>query len=113
MTINTMFDGARRIAKLNAVLIVGLAMLSVSGCGEKDVPDDQVFTLYQNAPSDPSARIGLATFDMKWGDANNHYYCTKFAGFVQAEWDANGGKATLVPGVKEVRHWCEKGRYKK
>lgn len=34
-------------------------IIALSGCGEKGVSDDQVFTLYQNAPSDPHARMGI------------------------------------------------------
>lgn len=104
-----MFEGARRIASLIAVFIV---VGFLAACGDKGMPEDTVFTLYQNAPSEPSARVGIATFDMKWGADNNYYYCQKFAAFIQAEWDAEGGKKTNVPGVKDVRHWCEKGRYK-
>lgn len=109
MAIN-MFEGARRVAKLIAVFIV---VGSLAACSDKGMPEDQVYTLYQNAPSDPSYRVGVATFDMKWGESNNYYYCQKFASFLQAEWDANGGKQTHVPGVKDVRHWCEKGRYRR
>ena len=86
---------------------------SLCACKENGMPDDQVYTLYQNAPSEPDARVGVATFDMKWGEKYNYYYCQKFASFIQAEWDAEGGKHTEVPGVKDVRHWCEKGRFKK
>ncbi len=95
-------------------ITIGLAsLLILCACSEKGVPDEQVYTLYQNAPSEPSARVGIATFDMKWGEQMNYDYCQKFASFIQAEWDAGGGKHTEVAGVKEVRHWCEKGRYRK
>jgi len=55
---------------------------SLSACKEDGMPDDKVYTLYQNAPSEPSARVGIATFDMKWGEQWNYYYCQKFASFL-------------------------------
>lgn len=92
--------------------IIAVVAHGLAACREDSVPENQVFTLYQNAPSDPSARVAVATFDMRWGEKNNYYYCQKFAAFLQAEWDTNGGKQTHIPGVKDVRHWCEKGRYR-
>lgn len=94
-----------------------LAFLGLGACKDDRISDNQIFTLYHNAPSDNAARIGIATFDMNWGEINNYNYCQKFAGFLQKEWDADSEVQELKkkndPGVLGQRHWCEKGRYKK
>lgn len=113
MVVN-MFGGARRIAKLIAALA---AINIVVGCAEDRVPDDKVFTLYQNAPSSHDARVGLATFDMKWGESNNHYMCQKFAGFLDREFGSDPQVQRLKKEGDQAalgqKHWCEKGRYRK
>lgn len=100
-----------RLTKMKLCAVVG-GILALSACGESRISDSEVFTLYQNAPSDPAARVGIATFDMAWGAGNNHHFCIRTAAFFQAEWDASGGKSG-VSGAKETRHWCEKGRFRK
>lgn len=89
-------------------------IIALSGCGEKGVPDDQVFTLYQNAPSTPSARVGIATFDMKWGDTEqmNHMKCNDIAELLQADWKFKTRDKPDLPEVKNFKYWCEKGRYR-
>ena len=112
MAIN-MFAVKRRIAKLSAVFIV---IGSLSACGDKGVPEDEIFTLYQNAPSNSSARVGLATFDMAWGEKANQFQCQRFAAFLQRQWESDPQVQQLKKidaGVANQRHWCEKGRYKK
>lgn len=114
MTIN-MFEGARRIAKLIAVLIVGLGTLSISACGDKGVPDDQVFTLYStNFPND-SGRHPVATFDVAAIPELNLSICQETAQLYQADFERKQReKAGSATGVSaKAHHWCEKGRYRK
>jgi len=109
MAIN-MFEGARRIAKLIAVFFVVGSLLA---CGDKGVPEDSVFTLYQNAPSDAHARMGIATFDLLVMDSRvNHQSCTEIAELLQADWKFKTRDKPDLPEVKNFRYWCEKGRYK-
>jgi len=101
--------------KLVHIVICALVSMSLVACKEDSTPDDQVFTLYQNAPSDNHARVGIATFDMKWGKTMNYHYCQKFADFLQKEWEADPEvkrRKSEDLGVAGQRHWCEKGRYK-
>lgn len=67
MAIN-MFEGARR-----TLIIVGFGLLVTAGCSGQATPEDSVFTLYQNSPSDVGARVGVATFDMKVSDPRFNY----------------------------------------
>jgi hypothetical protein len=110
MAIN-MFEGARRMAKLIAVLIV---VGSLSACSDKGAADDQVFTLYStNFPND-SGRHPVATFDNDPNPDLNLTFCQEAADLFQADFERrkreNAGSATWVNA--KVRHWCEKGRHK-
>lgn len=109
MAIN-MSEGAQWIAKLIALFIV---VGSLSACGDKGVPEDTVFTLYQNAPSDVHARVGIATFDMPVVDSRwNHMKCQEAAALYQADWKFKTRDRPDLPEVMNFRYWCEKGRYK-
>lgn len=102
------------------MLLLAVVSLFLAGCAEKgipDSPDSEVFTLYSNAPSDEAYRISVATFDSHrtFSESNefiNQKYCNEAAAMFQAKWEQEMAKMT-DPGVRKVRHWCEKGRFKK
>jgi len=102
MVIN-MFESARRVATLLVAFVISAMFLA--GCDQRDAKDDDVFTLYWNGPLDPSDRNGVATFDIE-GIGLNQSLCQEAADMYQAEWERTKGKS-------HVRHWCEKGRFKK
>ena len=107
-----MFERARRIAKLIAAFIV---VGSLSACGDKGVPDDQVFTLYSTNFPNESGRHPVATFDVAPTPENSLIICQETAELYQADFERrkqeNAGNATWVNA--KARHWCEKGRYRK
>jgi hypothetical protein len=107
MAIN-MFEGARR-----TLIIVGFGLLVTAGCSGQATPEDSVFTLYQNSPSDVGARVGVATFDMKVSDPRfNYVECQEAAALYQADWIAKTRDKPDLPAAKNFKYWCEKGRYK-
>ncbi|MBE0627765.1 MAG: hypothetical protein IH606_23480 [Burkholderiales bacterium] len=84
--------------------------LLLAACGEKDNPDEAIFTLYSSAPSDQFFRGHEATFDayLKSEDAFwNAKKCERVARLLQENWQAEVSKTI------SVRFWCEKGRYRK
>jgi hypothetical protein len=94
------------IKSLSAVLI---ASFLNAACGDKE-PEVEVFTLYRNVPSDQTFRVHIATFDAagtsgkgsdfyNWSNMKN---CERAQQMFQAQ-----------PDWKDVRFWCEKGRFKK
>ena len=85
------------------------ASFLVVACSNKE-PEVEVFTLYRNVPSDQAFRVHVATFDSSgydgkgdefhnWGNFKN---CERAQQMFQAQ-----------PDWKDVKFWCEKGRFKK
>lgn len=87
-------------------------MLLLTACGNNDIANSDVYTLYSNSPSNPSARFHEASFDTQtgsdskvWAD-QNHFLCERAAESIQKSY--NQSTKTDV-----VKFWCEKGRFKK
>ena len=109
--------------KIFAVLT--LAFVVLPGCTKPD--ESHIFTLYLNAASDPSFRGHYATFDsfpvndwggeaqkkfMDWAIKDNQNNCNSTAELLQAEWNKSTA-AMKDASIKNVKYWCEKGRYNK
>lgn len=111
MAIN-MFESVRRIAQLIAVFIV---VGFLSACGDKGVPDDQVFTLYSTNFPDDSGRHPVATFDVAAIPELNQSICQETAELLQADFERKQREksGSAIGGNAKARHWCEKGRYRK
>ena len=91
-------------ARLFAVIVV---TLSIMACGKKmGIPENDVFTLYANAPSDKFWRSHEATFDTPYGAEFNAHKCERAQRLLQDDWHATVKTA-------DVKFWCEKGRYRK
>ena len=104
---------------MRVVLALLLATLFTAACGNADPPDNVVYTLYTNAPSDPFFRTRIATFDYFVGkdwtevdQARNQKLCNETATMFQARWEREVVKNSTDAGLKAVKHWCEKGRYR-
>jgi hypothetical protein len=94
------------IKSLSIVLIA--SFLSTSwGANE---PEIDVFTLYRNVSSDEAFRVHVATFDATGtnGKGSDFYNWSNMK---------NCERARLMfqsqPDWKDVKFWCEKGRFKK
>ena len=82
-------------------------------CSEKkDFPESEIYTLYSsNFPVDVG-RNGVATFDLANIKELNGQICQESAAIFQADFE----KRRIENGWDEntkMRHWCEKGRFKK
>ena len=100
------------MAKLFRIAFPMAALLFLSACGQAGISDSDVYTLYSNSPSNPSARFHEGTFDTQtgidskvWADQNS-FNCQRAAMSIQK----NYSETTKTDSVK---FWCEKGRYKK
>ncbi len=101
--------------------VILLMALFVTGCVKSDVPaapESVVFTLYTNPPSDPYWRTNIATFDWyvsvtpEYSEARNKRHCDEVAVLLQSNW-LKITKSIVGDDASKVRHWCEKGRFKK
>lgn len=98
---------------MNTSIKLPCAILAASyfvlACGHNG-PEVEVFTLYRNVPSDQTFRVHVATFDAagpngggsEFGNWSNLKNCERAQQTFQAQ-----------PDWKDVRFWCEKGRFKK
>lgn len=94
------------IAPLIAALSVGYFLVA---CDKTATPDNYVYTLYRNAPSDPAFRVHVATFDSKAyssGNEMDEFFNKKNCERVQTMFQSQ-------PDWADVKFWCEKGPYKK
>ena len=84
-------------------------LLTVVAACAGETREIDVFTLYRSVPSDPMFRVHVATFDAagpegggsefyNWSNAKN---CERAQQMFQAQ-----------PDWKDVKFWCEKGRFK-
>ncbi|MFZ2541288.1 MAG: hypothetical protein WAW75_05875 [Gallionella sp.] len=101
-------------------LTMGLFLATCKNTEAIEIPESVIFTLYTNAPSDPTFRTKIATFDYYVGKdfeevdaAINQRRCGEAAILFQWKWKQDTKDVASSPGVNKVRHWCEKGRFKK
>lgn len=94
MMVRSILAKSEGIAKCATVL--GMAGLIIAGC-----TDGSDFTLYRNSALDEAARIHVASFDARDGEAYNRGNCEIAQSLFQQQ-----------PGAK-TRFWCEKGRFRK
>lgn len=105
------------------LLAIALSIfLLTAACEKYDKRNGVVFTLYTNAASDQYFRTSIATFDL-YDDNNdafnevnaalNQKRCNDAAIMFQEKWVKDTKYIASDPGVALVRHWCEKGRFKK
>ena len=96
--------------QVRKLLCVGLVTsFFIAACAQKE-PKVEVFTLYRNVPSDETFRVHVATFDASGGkEIGSDYYnwsnmknCERAQQMFQTQ-----------PDWKDVKFWCEKGRFKK
>ena len=85
------------------------ASFFVVACDHKE-PEVEVFTLYRNVPSDQAFRAHVATFDATGhgGKGSEFYNLSNFKNCERAQ-----QMFQAQPDWKDVRFWCEKGRFKK
>ena len=92
------------IKSLSAALV---SLILYTACGNK-AGEVEIFTLYRNVPSDQAFRVHVATFDAaeisakgsefyNWSNMKN---CERSQQLFQNQ-----------PDWKEVKFWCEKGRF--
>lgn len=90
----------------SAILIVSSLLVA---CSDKNL-EVEVFTLYKNVPSDPAFRVHVATFDAagingggsEFYNLSNMQNCERVQQMFQTQ-----------PYSKDIKFWCEKGRFKK
>ncbi len=93
--------------------ILVLALLAVlSACTEKGLPDSDVYTLYSSNYPTETGRNGVATFDLGNFKEIQGQICQETADLYQADFEKRKLENNLGADVK-MRHWCEKGRYRK
>ena len=81
----------------------------VMGCGNSIKEQDYSYTLYRNAPSDPSFRVHVATFNSKAysnGEELDELVNKKNCELVQSMYEK-------LPDWSDLKFWCEKGLFKK
>ncbi len=98
--------------KIHTSLVMLVVTLSLAACSEKSFPESEIYTLYSsNYPTDVG-RSGVATFDLASTPELNQEICQETADLYQADFEKrkreNGWSA-----ITKMRHWCEKGRFKK
>ena len=93
-----------------AVVLVVMSLITLFINSKTREKYSHFYTLYRNAPSSPSLRVYVATFDSKGTDKGwNEYHtninklnCERTADLFQSH-----------PDGKDVKYWCERGRPKK
>ena len=104
--------GCKMKLKIHTSLVMLVVTLSLAACSEKSFPESEIYTLYSsNYPTDVG-RSGVATFDLASTPELNQEICQETADLYQADFEKrkreNGWSA-----ITKMRHWCEKGRFKK
>lgn len=119
-----------RSFKISIFLIATIFTTVCQKAIASDIPESVIFTLYTNAPSEPSFRTYIATFDYSSSGGNygasdngkismeadaylNEKHCNEAAILFQWKWQQDTKGVASEPGVNKVRHWCEKGRFKR
>lgn len=89
-----------------------LFALVTAACSDRAVSESAVFTLYSTNFPNEFGRYGIATFDLADTPETNSLICRETADLLQADFERrkleNGWRADV-----KMRHWCEKGRFKK
>lgn len=86
--------------------------LGLVACSENNLPEPEIYTLYStNFPND-YGRSGVATFDLTNIPELNSQICKEAADLLQADFEKRKVEKGWSSETK-MRHWCEKGRFKK
>jgi hypothetical protein len=94
------------------VIVAVVSGLGLAGCSEKSFPESEIYTLYSsNYPTDVG-RSGVATFDLANIPELNGQICQEAADLYQADFEKRKRENGWSANTK-MRHWCEKGRFKK
>jgi len=89
-----------------------LFVLVATACSEQKFPESEIYTLYStNFPND-FGRSGVATFDLASTPELNGEICRETAELLQADFERRKLENNWKAETK-MRHWCEKGRFKK
>ena len=93
-------------------LVIVAVTLGFAACSDKKFPESEIYTLYSsNYPTDVG-RSGVSTFDLADIPELSGQICQETANLYQADFEKrkreNGWNAN-----SKMRHWCEKGRFKK
>ena len=87
-------------------------LVALSACSEKGTPESEVYTLYSTNYPTESGRNGVATFDLGNNKEIQGQICQETADLYQADFEKRKLENNWGANVK-MRHWCEKGRYRK
>ena len=98
--------------RISTSLVVVTVALGLAACSETGFPESEVYTLYSsNYPTDVG-RSGVATFDLANIPELNGQICQEAADLYQADFEKSKRENGWSANIK-MRHWCEKGRFKK
>ena len=104
-----------KMARIYALLAIVAVAIGLTACSYKNHPGNEVYTLYStNFPHD-SGRHPIATFDVAATPELSLSICQEAAELYQADFEnkkRENGQSQIWVNAK-VRHWCEKGRYRK
>lgn len=106
------------MTSVSTSLIVVVAALGLAACSEKrsEKRSEEVYTLYTSDvslvdnSSPASGRNGVATFELANNPELQGQICREYAEVLQEGFE----REKLAKGwQRNVRYWCEKGRFKK
>jgi hypothetical protein len=93
--------------KVAMSLICLIFAFSIVSCDKLEASDD-VYTLYSSNYPHDNGRSGIATFDIAKEPFNSRM-CQEAADMYQADFEKNRD----LNSDTKMRHWCEKGKFKK
>jgi hypothetical protein len=94
---------------IKSLSVILAASFFVVACGQKE-SKVEVFTFYRNVPSDQTFRVHVGTFDASGPDGKGDEF-DNFSNFKNCERAQQMFQAQ--PDWKDVKFWCEKGRFKR
>ena len=104
--------GCKMKLKIHTSLVMLVVTLGLAASSEKNFPESEVYTLYSsNYPTDVG-RSGVATFDLASTPELNQEICQEAADLYQADFEKRK-RENSWSAITKMRHWCEKGRFKK